>query len=141
VRDGERDSEDGVGADLGLVVRAIEVQHCLVHQSLFACLVPDELRPELVDHAQYSLANALSSVASITVPQLDRLEGARRRTRGNSGPTLRAVIQDDFDLDGRVAAGIQNLSRAYELNTRHERRLSDAVPWRRDSMHLDRRNR
>ena len=128
--DGERDTEDGVGADLGLVVRTVEVQHRLVHQPLLACLIADEFRPELVDHTQYGLADALPSVASVT-SRISTASKAPVEHLREQRPALRAVIQDDFDLDGRVAAGIQNFSRADELNARHERRLSDAVPKRR----------
>ena len=53
-----------LGADLGLVVRTVQVQHRLVHQPLFAGLVPDELGAELIDHVQHALTDALPSIAS-----------------------------------------------------------------------------
>ena len=60
---------------------------------------------------------------------------------GYEASEQRLVDQAMLDLDGRVAAGIQNFSRAYELNARHERRLSDAVPNCRSSTQSGTRNR
>src|SRR5829696_1256995 len=94
--DRQRNTKDGVRADLGLVVGSVEVKHRLINQPLFAGLVPDELGPELVDDPKYGLADALPPVASLTVTELDRFEGAGRGTRRNSGPALRAVVQDDL---------------------------------------------
>ena len=48
--DGERDAEDRVGAEAGLVRRAVEVDQLLVDQPLLAGLVADQLRADVVEH-------------------------------------------------------------------------------------------
>ena len=119
VRHRQRHPEDGVGAQLGLVLGRVQVQHRLIHQPLFTGVEADQLGPELVDHPEHGLGHTLAPVPGIPVPQLDRLErsggGARRHRRAAFGP----VVQDHFDLDGRVPAGVENLPRADELNTCH----------------------
>src|SRR5262249_55058204 len=42
--------------------------------------------------------------------QLDRLMRAGRGARRHGGATARSVLQDDVDLDGRVAAAVEDLA-------------------------------
>ena len=120
VRDGERDAEDRVGADLGLVVGAVQVEHRLVDQPLLAGVVAQQLRAELVEHAEDGLGHALAAVAGLVpVTQLDGLEGAGGGARRHCRATLRAVVQDDLDLYRGIAAGVEDLAGTDELNTCH----------------------
>ena len=116
---GQRDAEDRVGADLALVVGAVEVEHRLVHQPLLAGLVAHQLRTELVDHPQHGLADALAAVPAVAVAQLDRLERPRGRARRDRGAALGSVVEDDLHLDRGVAAGVEDLASADELDTGH----------------------
>ena len=120
VRDGERDAEDRVGADLGLVVGAVQVEHRLVDQPLLAGVVAQQLRAELVEHAEDGLGHALAAVtALVPVTQLDGLEGAGGGARRHCRATFRTVVQDDLDLYRGVAAGVEDLAGTDELNTCH----------------------
>ena len=120
VRDGERDAQDRVRADLGLVVGAVQVEHRLVDQPLLAGVVAQQLRAELVEHAEDGLGHALAAVAALVpVTQLDGLEGAGGGARRHCRATLRTVVQDDLDLYRGIAAGVEDLAGTDELNTCH----------------------
>src|SRR5690606_35669451 len=47
------------------------------------------------------------------------LEGAGRRARGHTGARDRAVVEGDLDLHGGVAARVEDLARAYGLDSGH----------------------
>ncbi|CAM5376425.1 hypothetical protein SBADM41S_01019 [Streptomyces badius] len=49
VRDGQRDAEDGVRAERGLVLGGVQVEHRLVDEALLGGVVPDQLRADLLD--------------------------------------------------------------------------------------------
>ena len=62
----------------------------------------------------HGLGHAFAAVALlVAVAQLDRLVDSRAGPRGNRGPAERAVGQDHIDLDGRVAAAVENLAPAH----------------------------
>src|SRR6478752_6601690 len=121
MRDGERHAEDGVGADLALVRRAVQVEHRLVDEPLLAGVVSDDLRTELVDHAEHGLLDTLAAVSLRAVAELHRLECPGRCTGRNRGATLGTIVEDDLDLDRGVAARVQDLPGADELDSGHER--------------------
>jgi hypothetical protein len=103
--DGERDAEDRVGAEAGLVGGAVDVEHLLVDQPLLAGLVAEELVDDALLDVVDGLLDALTCVpVGVPVAQLECLEGARRGARRHRGPGDRAVVETDLDLDGRVAA-------------------------------------
>ena len=59
-----------------------------------------------------ALQDALAAVARlVAVAQLDRLVRAGRGARRHGRPADRAVVEDDVDLDRRVAARIEDLAR------------------------------
>ena len=59
------------------------------------------------------LLDALAAVALlVTVTALDRLERAGGGAGGNGGAGDGAVVEGDLDLDGGVAAGVEDLPRA-----------------------------
>src|SRR5690606_4966285 len=57
------------------------------------------------------------------VTQLDGLELAGRGAGGHRGTTERAVVQDDLDLDGRVAPGVQDFAGGDVVDDGHGRLL------------------
>ena len=77
VRDGQRDAEDGVGAERGLVGGGVQVEHRLVDQALLGGVVADELRADLLDDGEDGLLDALAAGS-----------GSCRR-RGARGPRRR----------------------------------------------------
>ena len=117
--DGEADAEDRVGAEPGLVRRAVEVDQPLVDQPLLAGLVADELGADDVEDAVDGLGHALAAVALTAVAQLHRLEGAGGGAAGHGGPGDRPVVEGDLDLHGGVSARVEDLPRAYGVDAGH----------------------
>jgi hypothetical protein len=67
----------------------------------------------LEELAVYGLDGALDTLAEIArtaVAKLDRFMRACGGARGNGGTTHRTVFQHHVDLDGRIAAAIQNFA-------------------------------
>ena len=117
---GERDAEDGVGAELLLVGAAVDGEHLGVDQALLAGLEAEQLRAELVDDGVDGLLDALAEVAAlVAVAALDGLEGAGGRAAGDGGTRERAVVEGDLDLDGGVAARVEDLAGAYGFDAGH----------------------
>ena len=111
--DGERRAQDGVRAETGLVFGAVE----LVQQRVYGALVVRRLAAErggdlLADVADGVQDAAPAKAHRIAVPQLRRLVRAGGRAGRHKRPSRRAVIQRDVDLDGRVAARVENFARS-----------------------------
>ncbi len=74
------------------------------------------------------LEDALAEIAGlVAVAQLQRLVGAGAGAAGHGGPADRAVVQDHLDLDGRIAAAVQNFAGVNAFDAAHGsvvRRLS-----------------
>ena len=58
-----------------------------------------------------ALRDPLAGPGVAAVAQLDRLELAGRGARRHGGEAARARLEDDLDLDGRVAARVEDLAR------------------------------
>ena len=72
----------------------------------------DDLGQRAVDVGD-GLGDAFAEVARlVAVAELDRLVDAGAGPRGDGRPAERAVGQDHIDLDGRVAAAVQDLAPA-----------------------------
>jgi len=111
LRHRERDAEQRVGAQPALVGRAVERDHGLVDLAL--CLrvhAADRVENLAVDRVE-RLGHALAEIAAlVAVAQLDRLILAGGGARGHRGAALGAVIQLHIDLDGRIAATVEDLA-------------------------------
>src|SRR5690606_6735861 len=120
LRDGERDAEDRVRAELALVGGAVEVDEGGVDEALVLGLEADELRGDVVDHGVDRALDSLAQVAGlVAVTALDGLERTGRRARRHGGAGERPVVQDDLDLDGRVSAGVEDLARSNGFDAGH----------------------
>jgi hypothetical protein len=110
-RDGERDREDGVGPQAGLVGRAVQLDHEVVELDLVgrvhAAEGVEDFALDVVDGVQHALATEAQLVA---VAQLHRLVGAGAGPRGDDGAAARAIIQHDLGLDGGIAAAVEHLA-------------------------------
>lgn len=105
VRHRQRDAEDGVGAERGLVRRRVQVEHGLVDQPLLGGVVADELRADLLDDGEDRLLHALAAVTGgVTVTQFQGLEGTGGGAGRDGGPAGAAVVEADLDLDRGVAS-------------------------------------
>ena len=70
--------------------------------------------------ASTALQHALAAVAAlVAVAQLDRLVGAGGGARGHGGAAEGAVSRVDIDLDGRIAAAVENFARVDVGDHRH----------------------
>jgi hypothetical protein len=106
-----RHREHRVGAQLGLRLGAVERDHRAVDGHLLGHVEPDELRLDELHHAVHRLAHALPEVAlGVAVPQLVGLVLAGRRAARHRGAAVRAVLEDDIGLDGRIAARVKDLT-------------------------------
>jgi hypothetical protein len=117
---GERHPEDGVGAEVLLVGRAVEREHLRVDEALLARLEADESGVDLLDDRVDRLQDTLAEVAAlVAVATLGRLEGAGGGAGGHSSPGEGPVVEPQLDLDGGVASRVQDLARADLLNGGH----------------------
>ncbi len=73
--------------------------------------------------------DALAAVALATVAQLHRLVDAGRRARWNDGPPGGARVEHDLHLDGRVAAGVEDLPADYLFDHAHCRASLLLAVW------------
>lgn len=107
--DGEGDGEDGVGAELALVLGAVELlDHVVVDVGLLDGVAALErgrdYGVDVVDRLAYALAHEDGLVA---VAQLDRLVHARARARRH-GRAEKALVRVHVRLHGGVAARVDD---------------------------------
>ena len=108
---GQRDAEDRVGAEPGLVGGAVELDHRAVEARLVVGVHPDDDRGDHVVDVGDGFPDALAGEAGLlAVPQLDGLVAARRGTGRNGRATRGAVLEVDVDLDGGIPARIEDLA-------------------------------
>jgi len=117
---GHGDAEDGVGAELGLVLGPVEVDHGAVDVDLLERVETADLagdgRVDVLD----GLEHALSQVALfVAVAEFDRLVVAGRGPGGDGRASEGAVIENDIDLDCGIAAGIEDLARLDVFDNAH----------------------
>ena len=108
---GQRDAEDGVGAEPALVGRAVEIDHDLVDLDLlFDRHVGQRLEDLAVDGGD-RLLHALAEIARlVAVAQFDCLMRAGGGARRHRRAAHRAVFQHHIDLNGGIAAAIENFA-------------------------------
>ena len=108
---GERHTENGVGAKPAFVRGAVEIDHGLVDLNLLLGLhAADGVENLTVDRLD-SLLHALAEIpALVAIAQFDSFMCARGSARGNGGAAQRTVFQHHIDLNGRIAAAVQNFA-------------------------------
>ena len=117
--DGERDAEDRVGAQLGLVGGAVGVEHGLVDQPLVVGVEALDRGAEGLDDRVHRGLHALAEIAVAAVAQLDRLERAGGRAAGDRRSGEGPVVEEHLDLDGGVAARVEDLAGADSFDGCH----------------------
>ena len=100
----------GVGAEPGLVVGAVEVEHHLVDEPLVERVEALERVGDLVVDVPDGLEHPLAAVAVAAVAQLDRFVFAGRGSRRHRGAAERAGVEQHLDLDGGVATRIEDFA-------------------------------
>ena len=108
--DRERGAQDGVGPQPLLRGGAVQVDQVAVDQRLVpgvhAAERPGDLPLDVLDR----LGHPLAAVALAAVAQLQGLAAAGRGAGRHRRAPPRPSFQKAFDLEGRVTAGIENLS-------------------------------
>ena len=118
--DGERNAEDGVGAEVLLERRSVEGEHRLVESDLVIGISADDGGGDDFVDVLDGLENTLSSVSRlVAVSQFEGFVLAGGSAGRNDGASANAVIEMDFDFDSRISAGIQNFTTMNILNLCH----------------------
>ena len=109
--DRERHAENGVGAEPAFVRSAVERDQRFVdlglRLGLHAAKRVIDLAVDRIDRLQDALAAVTRLVA---VAQFDRFVRSGRGARGHCGAAFRAILQDDVDFDGRIAAAVEDFA-------------------------------
>ena len=114
---GEGDAQHGVGAEAGLVVRAVEVEQGGVHLHLAQGVKADNGFGNFSVHMFHGLGDALSFIAGrVAIAQLKRFPCAGGGSGGHGGAAHMAGFQTHFHFHSGVAAGIQNFAGPYRSN-------------------------
>ncbi|BAC17851.1 conserved hypothetical protein [Corynebacterium efficiens YS-314] len=113
------DTQDGVGAQAGLVLGAVQLDHGRIDETLIVGLQAGQLVADLLVDVLNSLENTLAQVTISAVTQLVRLVDTGGRSGGNAGNAVGTVIQENLCLDGRVTAGIHDLASKYVHDFSH----------------------
>ena len=108
---GKRDGEDGIGAKTAFVVGAVEFDHSGVDEISVAGIEADQSVGNFGVDVVDGFGDAFSAIAGfVTVAELNGLTGAG----GGAGRALRtadgAIGEGNLGLNGRVAAGIDDLA-------------------------------
>ena len=125
--DRERHAQQGVGAQLALGRRAVDLDHPAIEGGLVGGLHPRDGRGEDGVHVLHRLEDPLAAEAlRVAVAQLQGLPGAGGGARGHRRESPGAVGEKRLHLEGRVAARIEDLSGLQRLDPGH--RLSPFRP-------------
>ncbi len=116
----ERDAEQGVRAEAGLVRGAVQIQQDLVDGALLDRVQADDGGRDLVEHTLDGLLHTLAAVAFAAVTQFDGLMLTGGGTGGHGSPGQGAVVEGDLDLDGGVSARIEDLASSDLFDDGHE---------------------
>ena len=109
--DGHGHAEDGVGAQLGLVLCPVQGQHQAIDLLLLNRVhaLGDNLWSDQVVDIVDSLHDTLAVPGVGLVPQLQSLVDAGAGTGGNGGPED-SSLSGEVDLDGGITAGVIDLT-------------------------------
>ena len=108
---GEGDAEDGVGTELGLGLRAIELDHGAVNAGLVEGVEAEERGCDLPLHVAHGLLNALAAVAGlVAIAELDGLVFPGGGTGRNRGTAEVAGGKFDVNFDRGIATGVDNFA-------------------------------
>ena len=103
-----------------LSARAVELEHAPVDLALVERVEPDERGPDDLRDVRDRPEHALAAEAlRVLVPQLDGLVLAGRGPARDGGASEGTVDERHVDLDGRVAARIEDLARLNGLDEGH----------------------
>ena len=126
---GHGGAQDGVGAQAGLVLGAVEVDEHGVDLALAGGVLAHEGVGDLLVHMVDCGEHALAQVAgAIGVTHLAGLEGAGGSAARHAGAAEGAVVKGHLDLDRGVAARVKNLT-AVHIDDRAHSSVSFSLAW------------
>ena len=109
--DGEADTEDGVGAEIGFVGGPVEAEHDAVEHVLGGRAFAEEGRGNHIIHALHGLLHALAEEALfVAVTQFPGFVFTGGGAAGHHGPAECAALEEDVDFDGGIPAGIDDFA-------------------------------
>ena len=83
----------------------------MVEPGLVGGIAANDRARDLAVHVGDRLGHALAAPAAlVAVAQLDRFMDSGRRPRRNRRAAQAAIFEDDVDLDGRIAAAVEDLA-------------------------------
>src|SRR5262249_29228339 len=98
------------GPEVFLALRAIQLDHAAVEAGLVESVHPAEFAGERLVHVFNGFQDPFAEKdLGVAIAEFPSLVNPGARSAGNSGPAERAVDERHIDLDGRIAAGIENL--------------------------------
>ena len=98
-------------AEAGLVVRAVQIQHSVVHLHLAQRVEAHDRFRDLGVHVFNGLADALAFITSlVSVAQFQRFAGPRGSPGRDGGTAYMTGIKGNFYLYRRIAARIKNFA-------------------------------
>ena len=117
---GKRGTQDGVCAKRALVLGAVSLDHGSIHHALILGLKAQQRLADLAVDVGHGVLRTLAQIAVlVTVTQLNRFESSRRGTRGDGGAAEGTVVEDNLDLNRRIAARIQDLTSVHIDDNAH----------------------
>jgi hypothetical protein len=110
-RRGNGDAEDGVRAEFRFVLCAVEFDHRVVKAGLIVGVKAEQFGSDQLVDVLNRFEHALAQVAGfVAVAQLERFVFTGRCARRHGEAAAAATLQNDVDLDRRVAAGVENFT-------------------------------
>jgi len=108
---GQRDRQGGVGAQFGLVGRAVQFDQDLVDESLLGGVLADHFVGDDIVDILHRLEHTLAFIAGgIAVAQLDRFMFAGGCAGGYCSAPHSAAFKGHIHFDSGVAAGVENFT-------------------------------
>jgi len=119
---GERDAQDGVGAQLALVGRAVQREERFVDGRLLEDAEAGQFRSNLFVHVGHGLEHAFAQVAAlVAVAQFHGLVLARGSAAGHGRAAYDAFVRDDVHFQRGIAPAVEDLSGNDFVDVRHGR--------------------
>ncbi|GBD19471.1 hypothetical protein HRbin27_01977 [bacterium HR27] len=117
-RNRERDTQQRIRTQSTFVRCPVELDEDSIHRTLLESVhSTNRLGDRAIDVLDRP-PNTFSTVAGITVPQLDRLVPSRRSTRRHRCPSNGTASQAHLDLDGGISAGVEDLTTVHHDDRR-----------------------
>ena len=109
--DGQRNPQNGIGAELCLVGRAVQLDHRLIDGDLVLGLHAGQRIKDIAVDGRHRLGDALAHVTGlVAIAQFHRLMGAGRGAGGYRRASHRTVFQHHVNLHRRIAAAVQDFA-------------------------------